>query len=771
MRRRCPSKRPLPTRVETAWLLAWKHALPNTSEQTCVSSSSSSSCSSCSSCSISSHPHLATTTPIFDSDDSLSESVPNLFSHPVPCAVLQKHRKTSPAELPNSNYVVSFDTTPAFELVKLRPRNKDKDRLVVNLIPTESPESSPPGMSRLLPSTATAAAAANALNAPTSSSPTAFRSPRPSSRALSANSPTPLLRALGRPNGLYLPGSPQRVSHSQGHEASLVRGGVSVSPFMSVRQLKVAAETTPEENPLDAYDIKCKLGEGSYGSVYLAVRKADDKAMALKCVEAGTAEAMASAQREITFMHECKSSGVVECYGSFFWQGMRWIAMEHCDAGSFKDVMEICDITLSEREIAVVMLGALRALANLHRHKKIHRDVKAANLLLTHQGEVKLADFGVCCDVTFRNRRSTMVGTPYWMAPEFLQGDDTSYDAKVDVWALGITAIELATGQPPLLELHPIKAMDIILRDAAPSLPNETGEFSADFSAFVAQCLQKDPFRRPSASDLLSSSFIRKVRGRDCGQDGSIEVLRGLYDRHAAEIAEYRLTDAKMALASDDEFGNFGGHDIDSHQPGDTIDLISAAFGGADTPQVTRNTAIPLRRTKHQLAQPLSPHSMEEAFILIQGGSGGGETFTGQGLGTFTPGAFLNRSPSKGLELIGSPSSAISRGTFNTKDEESLRIFADEKAQQPSLASSFTYSAKEAQQPSFGSSLASVLLRSGPRRTGSLVQVASALPGSPARSSRVLGVSRSPHGSSLALGISGSPRVPSRAKRHDNPNL
>jgi len=186
----------------------------------------------------------------------------------------------------------------------------------------------------------------------------------------------------------------------------------------------------------------------------------------------------------------------------------------------------------------VVCTMALKGLKYLHSMKKIHRDIKSGNILLNHEGDCKLADFGVSAELnTTLAKRKTVIGTPYWMAPEVLQSSE--YDGKADIWSLAITAIEMAVGEPPHSNVHPMRAIFLIPTSDPPTLPNPS-DWSHDFNDFLKVCLVKNPANRPTAADLLEHHpFIKKAKTR--------ATIAALVDECMQEIDEYREQEAKEA--------------------------------------------------------------------------------------------------------------------------------------------------------------------------------------------------------------------------------
>ncbi|NXY45480.1 M4K5 kinase, partial [Ceuthmochares aereus] len=215
-------------------------------------------------------------------------------------------------------------------------------------------------------------------------------------------------------------------------------------------------------------------------------------------------------QQEIYMVKECKHCNIVAYFGSYLSREKLWICMEYCGGGSLQDIYHVTG-PLSELQIAYVCRETLQGLAYLHMKGKMHRDIKGANILLTDHGDVKLADFGVAAKITATiAKRKSFIGTPYWMAPEVAAVEKNGgYNQLCDIWAVGITAIELAELQPPMFDLHPMRALFLMSKsNFQPPKLKEKAKWSSTFHNFVKIALTKNPKKRPTAERLLSHSFV-----------------------------------------------------------------------------------------------------------------------------------------------------------------------------------------------------------------------------------------------------------------------
>jgi len=288
----------------------------------------------------------------------------------------------------------------------------------------------------------------------------------------------------------------------------------------------------------EVFDIICKIGRGSYGSVYKALHKESGQVLAIKQVPVDTD--LQEIIKEISIMQQCDSPFIVKYYGSYFKNTDLWIVMEYCGAGSVSDIMRLRKKTLTEEEISTILYYTLKGLEYLHSRRKIHRDIKAGNILLNTEGHAKLADFGVAGQLTdTMAKRNTVIGTPYWMAPEVIQ--EIGYDCVADIWSLGITALEMAEGKPPYGDIHPMRAIFMIPTKPPPSF-RCPDKWSPEFIDFVSKCLVKNPEHRTSAAALLQHEFIK------CHEQCS--VLYGML-QEAKEIQEAQ----QSILANGEESG------------------------------------------------------------------------------------------------------------------------------------------------------------------------------------------------------------------------
>ncbi|XP_062292807.1 serine/threonine-protein kinase PAK 6-like isoform X2 [Scomber scombrus] len=287
------------------------------------------------------------------------------------------------------------------------------------------------------------------------------------------------------------PDGPQKISHQQ---------------FKAALQMVV-----DPGDPRATLENFVKIGEGSTGVVCIAREKLSGRQVAVKMMDVKKQQRRELLFNEVVIMRDYRHQNVVQMFRSALVEDELWVIMEYLQGGALTNI--VSETRLNEEQIATVCEGVLQALSYLHSQGVIHRDVKSDSILLTLDGRIKLSDFGFCAQISKEvPKRKSLVGTPYWMAPEVIS--KTAYGTEVDVWSLGIMVVEMVDGEPPYFSDTPITAMKKLRDDPAPSVKNH--RVSPVLKDFLGCMLTRDTQQRCSAADLLQHPFLLQADSPRC---------------------------------------------------------------------------------------------------------------------------------------------------------------------------------------------------------------------------------------------------------------
>ncbi|XP_028294005.1 serine/threonine-protein kinase PAK 6 [Gouania willdenowi] len=347
---------------------------------------------------------------------------------------------------------------------------------------------------------------------------------------LRPSGPDPFLRQSGCPNPPYpLQDSPSQPRPSPtGSLATSPPGTCSPAfrppqqpsprpppdpPKVTHEQFKAALQMVVDKgDPRSYLENFAKIGEGSTGVVCIATEKHSGRQVAVKMMDLRRQQRRELLFNEVVIMRDYQHRNVVEMFKSALVEEELWVIMEYLQGGALTNI--VSETRLNEEQIATVCEAVLQALAYLHSQGVIHRDIKSDSILLTLDGRVKLSDFGFCAQISKDiPKRKSLVGTPYWMAPEVIS--KSPYGTEVDVWSMGIMVVEMVDGEPPYFSETPVAAMKRLRDEPAPSVRN-TNQVSPVLKDFLDRMLTRDPLDRASATDLLEHPFLLQSGSPQC---------------------------------------------------------------------------------------------------------------------------------------------------------------------------------------------------------------------------------------------------------------
>ncbi|KAF9124235.1 Protein kinase [Mortierella sp. 14UC] len=343
--------------------------------------------------------------------------------------------------------------------------------------------------------------------------------PRSNTSPIAVKYPGSSAETGSKPPAIVRPAVADAAASLNGSNAPKVAVERRISTMTEAEIMEKLRSVVSSGDPSTLYSKIKKVGQGASGSVYVAKHLTTNTKVAIKQMDLSLQPRKELVVNEILVMKESTNPNIVNYLDSFLVKGQElWVVMEYMEGGALTDVID--NNKLSESQIACICLETCKGLQHLHSQNIIHRDIKSDNVLLDSLGHVKITDFGFCAKLTDqKNKRATMVGTPYWMAPEVVKQKE--YGAKVDIWSLGIMAIEMIEQEPPYLDEEPLKALYLIATNGTPTL-KKPETLSAELKNFLAVCLCVEVKSRATSKELLEHEFLKRA--------GSLHSLRPLFD-------------------------------------------------------------------------------------------------------------------------------------------------------------------------------------------------------------------------------------------------